>query len=453
MNTSRLSMDGVKKTLFIVPYLAIAAVSVFLTLLQRPGYILWGDSYVRWGFAKKIAENGLFYDYSLLGFENWHNTFPTVLQGTFWSIVPSLTAFSMSQAFITIISSYLLFNCFFRKRISLIVSLLFFLYPVNAVFSVMHMPDAMIVPFVMLSVVVFIKRNILSEKTSIYFYYLIIFTLFICSVWVRPSFAVTAPVYAWFVFDRYKIKIIMAITLTVFTALTMNMWDKVLNVVVFSPASVGMASEIAGISKATDGRVCYDCLDKYGSTENSRKFYSDSDIGKSLGGEQPALVPAKVASKDNSREIFGLYVNAIKEAPIEFIKMKTRKTMLLIGVTEPVFFTGAYDSSEDEKLSELCSNCKMSKHREEINYTAMRSVIVSYFPIHPWVLILFSSVCVILCPKGKRKDVGFIVCVGIAFYSSFILNLQRIEFRYFYLTWVMLCHASIISLLLKLKNK
>ncbi|MFI3411277.1 hypothetical protein, partial [Citrobacter braakii] len=234
------------------------------------------------------------------------------------------------------------------------------------------------------------------------------------------SFAVTAPVYAWFVFDRYKIKIIMAITLTVFTALTMNMWDKVLNVVVFSPASVGMASEIAGISKATDGRVCYDCLDKYGSTENSRKFYSDSDIGKSLGGEQPALVPAKVASKDNSREIFGLYVNAIKEAPIEFIKMKTRKTMLLIGVTEPVFFTGAYDSSEDEKLSELCSNCKMSKHREEINYTAMRSVIVSYFPIHPWVLILFSSVCVILCPKGKRKDVGFIVCVGIAFYSSFI---------------------------------
>ncbi|WP_312583691.1 hypothetical protein [Atlantibacter sp.] len=453
MNTSRLSKDGVKKTLFIVPYLAIAAVSVFLGLLQRPGYILWGDSYVRWGFAKKIAENGLFYDYALLGFQNWHNTFPTLLQGIFWSFVPSLTAFSISQAFITISSSYLLFNCFFRKRTSLTLSLLFFLYPVNAVFSVMHMPDAMIVPFVMLSVMVFIKRGLLIDKTNVYFYYFSIFTLFICAVWVRPSFAVTAPIYAWFIFDKYKMKIIMAIVITIFTALTMNVWDKILNVAIFSPASVGMASEIAGISKATNGRVCYDCLDKFGSTDNSRKFYSDSDVGKILWGNQPALIPSKVASKDNSREIFNLYVKAIKEAPIEFIKMKVRKTMLLIGVTEPVWFMGAYDSSENEKLSELCSNCKMSKYREEINYTAMRSVVIPYFPIHPWVLILFSSACVVLCPKEDRKNIGFVVCVGIAFYSSFILNLQRIEFRYFYLTWVLLCHASIISLLLKMRSR
>ncbi|HFE3291365.1 hypothetical protein [Escherichia coli] len=446
-------MANINKVLFFIPYLIIAASSALLALLQRPGYILWGDSYVRWGFAKKIAENGLLYDYSRLGFENWHNTFPTVLQGIFWSIAPSLTAFSMSQAFITISSSYLLFYCFFRKRTSLIISLLFFLYPVNAVFSVMHMPDAMIVPFVMLSIVAFIKRRFLSEKTSIYFYYLIVFTLFICAVWVRPSFAVTAPVYAWFIFDRYKIKIAMAISLTIFTALTMNAWDKILNVVVFSPASVGMASEIAGISKATDGRVCYDCLDKFGNTENSRKLYSDSDVGKSLWGVQPALVPDKIAAKENSREIFELYINAIKEAPVEFVKMKVRKTLLLIGVTEPVWFMGAYDRSENEKLSELCSNCKMSNYREEINYTAMRSVIVPYFPIHPWLLMLFSLACIIVCPKGSRKDISFIVFVGIAFYSSFILNLQRIEFRYFYLTWVLLCHASIISLLLKFRNR
>lgn len=53
MNTSRISMANINKVLFFIPYLIIAASSALLALLQRPGYILWGDSYVRWGFAKK----------------------------------------------------------------------------------------------------------------------------------------------------------------------------------------------------------------------------------------------------------------------------------------------------------------------------------------------------------------------------------------------------------------
>ncbi|WP_218065797.1 hypothetical protein [Escherichia coli] len=428
------------------PFVFIFIFALLISYIQSPGYILWGDSYIRWNFAKSISINGFFNDYKSMGFDNWHNTFPTILQSLSWRIAESITIFSFLQAFVYISTFFLLLNCFIGRSISLFVSLLFFIFPINAAYSVMNMPDVMIVPFIILSALVFTKSDKIKQKAGNTCYVITMILLFLMSIWTRPSFAVTAPVYGWIICSNKKLKPIFAVAITIFAALTMNIWDSVLNVKVYSPASVGMAAEVVGVSKMSDGNFCNTCLDFVGNTSLAREHYDNTDAGKMLWDKTGGLIPEKVAAISNEKTISGLYKTAIFSETKKFLLLKLDKALALLGISGPVKLYSFYTPSDYDRLSELCGGCYQSTFRYSINEVSIYLSSLLYFPVHPWLMMVLSLGSACFVRKEQRGAALFITVLGIAYYASFILNMQRVEFRYFYPSFVLFSLVIILGI-------
>lgn len=420
--------------------LIILCFSIVIVFAQYPGYLLWGDSFVRWEFAKAITEHGIGFDYGNGGFQNWHSTFPTVLMAAAYKLSGGVGFFSFAQCLLVLCSIYLSCRMFSSCLASLLVVCAFILIPVNLVFLVMHMPDALLPGFALLLVAALSFKEKMTDGKRLFIYYAVVYLLFLICVWVRPNFAVVVVPVAYFISSRWKVRLVNLAALMMCSIISIGIWDRVLQVNNFDVSSVAMASEIVGMSKATDGAFCSNCLDFVGDTQNARNNYKVDDVNQLLwDGDSGGLPSYKVGLKQNAKEVRTLWLSALYNNPIEYLKIKISQVSLLMGVERPVKFMFGRQPIDVQRTESAC-NCKVSDSSYAISSIAEQSFSsIRLFAGSPIVQFAIGLAAVVLL--RRTKVFSFVLCcfvLSVFYYVSFFIQMQRVEFRYFYPSWVLL---------------
>lgn len=432
----------------IVFTLIILCLSIAVVLAQYPGHLLWGDSFVRWEFAKAITEHGIGFNYGDGGFQNWHSTFPTILMAATLKASGSIGLFSFAQCFLLLGALYLACRLVVTPAASMTVTFIFLLFPVNLVFLVMHMPDALLPVFALLLASALSGRQLIAKRENRFFYYSIVYLMFFICVWVRPNFAVAGVVVAYFSASRWRFKLANLIVMMACSILMMGVWDRALNVTMFDVSSVAMASEITGISKATDGDFCKNCLDFVGDTQNARNHYQIDDVNPLLwDGDAGGLPSYKVGLKQNAKEIRSLWVSAIYNNPAEFMNLKVEQISRLLGIWRGVKFMFSMQPIDVERTKSLC-DCRVAEGSYLITAMATGAFsALSFFTERPYIQFIAGLASLLLLRRTKAFTLA-LCCfsLAVAYYASFFIQMQRVEFRYFYPSWVLLWPVWMLSI-------
>lgn len=421
--------------------LCISLLSWLILHVQFPGYLLWGDSFVRWGLAKAIATNGLGFDYGAAGYQNWHSTFPTVLMALSYRATTAISSFSYFQTLLLGFTIYGVLRTSCRPLASLLATICFFAVPINALYAVLHMPDALLPIFAFSLVAILVVREHLVRRIGHKLFYLLTGAVFIICVWVRPNFAVTAFAVAFFITPNTKHRLIAAIILPVLALLLLPAWDIGLKVRQFDVSSVSFGADIVGISKKTNATVCSHCLDFVGNTENARKNYNALDVNPLLwNGDEGGLPSFKLGLRENASEIKRLWLNSIKVAPTAFAELKLAqiKSLLGIGTYVPFSFDLEWNNIE-QKTADECK-CVLSPMRTAVSDAAQKAYgIFGGFIGRPWLQFLLAIPVLIFLRKQQCARTIFVCyAVAISYYAGFFIQMQRVEFRYFFPTWCLL---------------
>ena len=157
--------------------------------------------------------------------------------------------------------------------------------------------------FALILIGALLHKEELILKYGIYPFLIIASILFITTAWIRPNFAICAPIIAFFAVTRSAYRLLLAIALLVTSISLLHTWDKLLNVNSQDVSVVSMAAEIVGISKMTNGATCDNWLDFIGNTESARQNYRHEDVGYMLWGKDGGITPYKVALIENAPKI------------------------------------------------------------------------------------------------------------------------------------------------------
>lgn len=427
----------------------ILSLSVAVVFAQYPGYLLWGDSFVRWEFAKAITENGVGFNYGNAGFQNWHSTFPTILMAAALKASGYIGFFSFAQCFLLLGALYLACRQVVEPTVSMVVTFLFLLFPVNLIFLVMHMPDALLPVFALLLAATLSTRQLRKNPDNWFLYYSIVYLLFFICVWVRPNFAVAGIVVAYFAAARWRFKFANFVVMMACSVLMMGAWDRTLNVTIFDVSSVAMASEITGISKATNGEFCANCLDFVGDTQNARAHYQVDDVNPLLwDGDAGGLPSYKVGLKQNAKEIRSLWISAIYNNPAEYLNLKVEQITKLLGVGRGVKFMFSMRPIDVERTESVCG-CRVAEGYYLITTMAKGAFsALRFFTERPYVQFIVGLAALLLL-RGTKAFALVLCCfsLAVAYYASFFIQMQRVEFRYFYPSWVLLWPVWALSVL------
>lgn len=429
----------------------LAALSVYL---QGPGYLLWGDSFVKWEFAKAISQHGFGYPYNELSFTNWHPTFPIVLMAATLKLSGGMFLFSALQSTLLSLGTYAVLRRATSPYTTLALTSILFLIPTNIIYSVTHTPEPLMTAFAIMLIGALLHKKKLVQKYGIHPFLIIISILFITTVWIRPNFAICAPIIAFFAFTRSAYRLLFAIALLGTSISLLHTWDKLLNVNSQDVSVISMAAEIVGISKMTNGATCDTCLDFIGNTESARQNYRHEDAGYMLWEKDGGLTPEKVALIENTSKIRKLWWHSVTSAPLEFIEMKSIKAYWLYSGNSPTATTATPMTTNwagvvsEVSRTEAACNCQVGPLRDQAAQLAtnIRLPALEEKPLLGLVICLALIASSLALPPQPATAIRLLACTSILYYAGFLLNMQRVEFRYYYPSWMMMLLAVVIFL-------
>jgi len=431
---------------------ALLIFAAFSVYLQAPGYLLWGDSFVKWELAKAISQHGFGYPYNELSFTNWHPTFPIVLMAATLKLSGGMFLFSAMQSALLSLGTYAVLRRATPPYTALALTSILFFIPTNIIYSVIHTPEPLMTAFALILIGLLLHKEELILKYGIYPFLIIASILFITTVWVRPNFAICAPIIAFFAVTRSAYRLLFAIALLVTSISLLHTWDKLLNVNSQDVSVVSMAAEIVGISKMTNGATCDNCLDFIGNTESARQNYRHEDAGYMLWGKDGGMTPYKVALIENAPKIRKLWWHSVTSAPLEFIKMKSIKAYwLYLGnsptatIVTPMTTDWTGVTSEITRTEAAC-NCQVGPLRNQAAELAtnIRFPALEEKPLLGLAICLALIVSSLALPSPSATAIRLLASTSILYYAGFLLNMQRVEFRYYYPSWMLMLLAIVI---------
>ncbi|WP_312430868.1 hypothetical protein [Achromobacter sp.] len=377
------------------------------------------------------------YDYGADGFVNWHSTFPTVLMALTYKVSGGVFAFTVVQATLICVAMYGALRAVIHPPAAVGWVVAFMALPFNAFHLALHMPDALLLAGLMALTGLLAFRDAIERRYGVALYLSVVFALLIICVWVRPNAAIIAPVVAWFCVDGFKRRMAAMVAALALCVTVLNLWDRMLMVNKFDVSSVAMGAEIAGISKLSGGRTCIDCLDFVGNTANARANFNAIDVNGLLwSGDDGGLPSFKIGLREHASEVRQLWLQSIIAEPVVYLKIKAQQATALLGFDGPLFF-GSPPETGDPRTADMCG-CDVRQHA--VIWAANRTYgAASELLGRPWLLFLLFALALRFVPGTTPRVALIAYWLALAYYAGFLIQMQRVEFRYFYPSWGLLC--------------
>lgn len=425
-------------------------------------FIGLADGFTRWNLALEIVNKGSIQTNNLLS--------PIIpyIQAITYQITNSFGFYTLLQAalFYMAIGALIrlfigdIYTKFFGKMIPIwiIVSLLILIIPTVYVFPLMLTDSSPI--FIL---IVFFGWTVLSEMNIRYKATILCVLSFLC-VGIRINSLVMFLFIVLIciiksIYDKRKEYLVYAGTI-LFGCVVGTVSVCMLSPSKYNTSTLGMVWELVGEAVNTKDKDLIDNLGHYGDIGEAMKRYGDPYLNRIVWDNNPPFPAMKVAG-ENSKGITQIYLNEVFKHPIKFLFNKWYYVDHTLGISAPLVSSrrGVHGVDDITKSKGALDTNYQRNLREMFFSTTDKISVISLRPL----CAFFIMIILILIAKNlNENNPAYLLFpfLAIAYYSSFCINTQAFEYRYYAPTfYIILCTifstvVEIVRLLyVKISNK
>lgn len=197
----------------------------------------------------------------------------------------------------------------------------------------------------------------------------------------------------------------------------------------FNSSTLGMVWELTEITAENDNEYLYQQLKEYGDIDEAIQRIGDPYLNALVWDNNPPFSAYSIAG-EYSKDIAKLYIYTAIQYPKQFFMCKLDFMFKSLGCTSKLISSSRGIHGVD-KLSQTYGGVP-TKIQDDIRraYIYFTDDLISFIALRPITLITISLIFNILLTIGKRKRYWLLSVIGIGYYSSFLINTQAYEFRY-----------------------
>lgn len=422
------SLMGVEWSIYILGILLLAIV---VTLQVYP-FVGLADGFQRWGLAIEICQYGRIISETLLS--------PIIpyIQAITYSITNSYGFYTLIQCFLFYLSigaliKYGLGNLeirIWKTRCPawLITSFILCCFPTIKYFPALLTDSAPI--FIILVGLIQVASNIDTEKKWIYLVGIVL--IFLC-VSIRVNSLVLFVIYGLFFIIKYLIcrkRKYMYISISIIIGCMLGIQiPRMLTPTTYNASTLGMTWEMTGIVADTNNKWLKEELSKYGDVDEAVARYGEPYLNSIVWDNNPPF-PATTLAGEYSNEITRLYIKTFIKYPHQFVLNKIGFIKGTLGLGEHLISSARGIDGVERTIDFGAMNTAMqfNVRSQFVRFTDA----IGFISLRPFNMILMSAILIFILSKFEKvKQYWMMLGMAAAYYSSFIINNQAYEYRYY----------------------
>ncbi len=425
------------KTYVLVTFIE-AIVGVFLIY----PFIGLADGFSRWNLAIEICENGRIVSDTLL------SPLIAYVQALTWKVFNSYAVYTLFQAWLFYIAIGVnVRELLIGKWWWLVVAQIIVLFPTVYIFPLLLTDSAPIYIFIVLLI------SILKQNRSVWNVVAMVVLVLLC-VGVRVNSLILmmliASAYAVLAIIRKTSKIRYVLTTV---AVVMGM---ILGVILPSKllpinhnASVlGMVWEMTGICAQYPSDSLKNDLAQYGDINDAVSRYGEPYLNSIVWDNNPPYPAFDISSYEESRGLTTIYVNQVFYNTKHFLEIKKQFVFSALGISNQLITSrrGVHGVDDRTIAYGALPTARNNDIRELVFNTTDRIGFISLRPIVIMMLALLIGLLMKICKIECRVYFVYLL-TAIGYYSSFLINTQAHEYRYFAPSFYILLVVSVCGLI------
>ena len=227
---------------------------------------------------------------------------------------------------------------------------------------------------------------------------------------------------------------------------------------IYHNASVlGMVWEMTGICAQYPSDNLREEMSNFGDIDEAINRYGDPYLNSIVWDNNPPFPAFDISGSNKSKQIIKIYLDQVAHNTSHFLDIKMQFISSTLGINNQLITSrrGVHGVDQKTMTYGALPTAKQNDIRELFFYTTDNIGIISLRPI---VIIFFAAFIASLMKLLKIKCVAMFAYISIAigYYSSFLINTQAFEYRYFAPSFYILLIASIcgcIEVIIKVFGK
>ena len=445
-NRDLMAIRGGWKTYLIITFVE-AVLGVFLVY----PFVGLADGFSRWNLALEICDNGKIVSNTLL------SPIIAYIQAFTWKLFNSYAIYTLIQAWLF----YIAIGVNTKELLPekwwwIIVAQVIVLFPTVYIFPLLFTDSAPTYIFIALLCPVLMHKH----NTRRWVYIVVLVSLCVgirVNSLVLMSFIVA--VFVGFAIWRKKERkghIITAIVVVAGMALGVLLPSKLLPSN-HNASVLGMVWEMTGICAQYPSDDLKEEMSHYGDIDEAINRYGEPYLNSIVWDNNPPFPAFDISGSEKSKEIIKIYVEQAFHNTKHFLNIKRQFVSSALGISNQLISSrrGVHGVDERTMTYGALPTAKQNDIREQFYNTTDCIGIISLRPI----VILFLSIFIALMMKVLKINCGAMfayIFMAMGYYSSFLINTQAHEYRYFAPSFYILLIVSIcgcIELITKMIGK
>ena len=427
-----LTKDMLDKKVNRIEFLIWVGISFVLaligTIMIYP-FIGLADGYTRWYSALEIAKNGKIVT------DNLMSPIIPYFQALTYKITGSCGPYTFLQAGFFYLAIGMLFKMFighirYRKiPVWLIASFVTVLIPTVFVFPLMLTDSSPI-----FTVIVFMGWFLLSKLDTRYKAIIMgVLSFLAISIRINAVIMIGLLILA-LIIKGIREKAVKHFILI--GAIILGCLIGVVTMNIFAPgkhnaATLGMTWELVGQAVVTKDEELITELGKYGNIDKAMDIYGEPSLNFICWDGEPPY-PAMDISGRYSKDITKLYINEYMKHPVSFMFNKLYFVERVLGVNAPLM-SSKWGVADVDELTQMLGgkDTQIQKDIRQAFFFATDGM--SFISLRPTVAFFITILLTVIVKllKGKTGEFSLLIFLAAFYYSSFCLNTQSFEYRYF----------------------
>ena len=415
--------------------------SVFLVCCISP-FIGLADGFSRWNLAMEICKSGKISSNTLL------SPILPYFKAITYKMTGGFILFTILQVFLFYISvgmySFLLLKekvvSVFKAKIPLwfISSFLAIFFPTCFIFPALLTDSSAIFSFI--GIWIFVHTQL---KKTVLRYICEFILLTLCAMIRINSLVLFVFLMLYFFLRKQKIHSLL-ILLSITTSL---IFPRFLLLKTYNASTLGMIWELTRYLRQNKDDELFSELKSIGNIEVALERYNDDYLNNLIWDNSPPF-PAYDTAGKNANKITKLYAKTFFSNPISFSRNKCHFIKRSLGIGKKTLISSARGIHGVDSVTKQFGALPSDKQQAIRNLFIKFTDSIGLISLRPYLLI-FIAVALSYCAFVLFGESIYLKLstVAVGYYSSFLINTQAHEFRYYAPTFFILLIISISALL------
>ena len=417
-------------------HILFCALVSIIGVLEISPFIGIADGFYRWWMALEIVHTGAIQSDTLLS--------PIIpyFQAVTYYFTKSFAIYTFIQAFSFYLSVGLVVWIVVRDRsISIlktriylwnIISCLIILFPTVRIFPLL-LTDSALTFVLICCIFALLKNDAIPEMNRMFRAILLFFSVALCiGIRINSIVFILLVLLVRIMVDLKQKKARLLFNNIIIAGVIVGvMGPQILLPKVHNASTLGMIWEMMDMVSESNDEELISALDEFGDVEKAMDRYGDPHLNALVWDDDPPFSAYQI-SGIYSKPVTNLYIKQMVYNTPLFLKTKAKFALKTMGVTSPLLSSRwSVHRVDDLMISFGAEQTPFQDYVRDIYFKTTDGI--AFISLRPYMAFLIAGTMALIRQRRKQKYSDELLIVGIAFayYSSFLINTQSFDFRYF----------------------